>query len=112
MKHQSQQENMIYLVVWGLLFAVPLLSLYVRTVNDPYMVFDWTEVFLVWRKFSVFLLKTASMAFVSFKCLADSKSNTDLSFLNEGWRKGKYTTEYTRKRNFLTCSLFMWKNTY
>ena len=26
MKHQSQQENMIYLVVWGLLFAVPLLS--------------------------------------------------------------------------------------
>ena len=56
MKHQSQQENMIYLVVWGLLFAVPLLSLYVRTVNDPYMVFDWTEVFLVWRKFSVFLL--------------------------------------------------------
>lgn len=56
MKHQSQQENMIYLVVWGLLFAVPLLSLYVRTVNDPNMVFDWTEVFLVWRKFSVFLL--------------------------------------------------------
>jgi hypothetical protein len=42
--------------VWGLLFAVPVLSLYVRTVSDSNMVFDWTEVFLVWRKFSVFLL--------------------------------------------------------
>ena len=56
MKHQSQQENMIYLVVWGLLFAAPVLSLYVRTVSDPKIVFDWTEVFLVWRKFAVFLL--------------------------------------------------------
>ena len=56
MKHQSRQENLIYLIVWGLLFAAPLLSLYVRTVNDPMLTFDWTEVFLVWRKFAVFLL--------------------------------------------------------
>ena len=56
MKHQSQQENMIYLVVWVLLFAAPLLSLYIRTVSDPNIAFDWTEVFLVWRKFAVFLL--------------------------------------------------------
>ena len=56
MKHQSRQENLIYLIVWGLLFAAPLLSLYVRTVNDPTLTFDWTEVFLVWRKFAVFLV--------------------------------------------------------
>ena len=56
MKHQSQQENMIYLVVWGLLFAAPLLSLYIRTVSNPNITFDWAEVFLVWRKFTVFLL--------------------------------------------------------
>ena len=56
MKHQSRQENLIYLIVWGLLFAAPLLSLYVRTVNDSMLTFDWTEVFLVWRKFAVFLL--------------------------------------------------------
>ena len=56
MKHQSRQENLIYLIVWGLLFAAPLLSLYVRTVNDPTLIFDWTEVFLVWRRFAVFLL--------------------------------------------------------
>ena len=56
MKHQSRQENLIYLIVWGLLFAAPLVSLYVRTVNDSMLTFDWTEVFLVWRKFAVFLL--------------------------------------------------------
>ena len=36
MKHQSRQ--------------------YVRTVHDPTLTFDWTEVFLIWRKFAVFLL--------------------------------------------------------
>ena len=53
---QSRQENLIYLAVWGLLFAAPLLSLYVRTVSDTNVAFDWTEVLLVWRKFAVFLL--------------------------------------------------------
>ena len=53
---QSRQENLIYLVVWGLLFATPLLSVYVRTMSDANAVFNWTEVFIVWRKFAVFLL--------------------------------------------------------
>ncbi len=53
---QSRQENLIYLVVWSLLFAAPLLSLYVRTVSDAGRVFDWMEVFIVWRKFAIFLL--------------------------------------------------------
>ena len=53
---QSRQENLIYLAVWGLLFAAPLLSLYVRTVNDANVTFDWSEVFIVWRKFALFLL--------------------------------------------------------
>ena len=53
---QSREENLVYLVVWGLLFAAPLLSLYVRTVNDASAVFDWTEVFIVWKKFAVYLL--------------------------------------------------------
>ena len=52
---QSRQENIIYLVVWGLLFLAPMLSLYVRTVSDPTVVFDWSEVFFVWRKFAVYL---------------------------------------------------------
>ena len=52
---QSRQENIIYLVVWGVLFAAPVLSLYVRTVNDTSLEFDWTEVFVIWRKFAVYL---------------------------------------------------------
>ena len=53
---QSRQENIIYLCAWGLLFAAPILSLYVRTMNDSNIVFDWAEVFMVWRKFAVYLL--------------------------------------------------------
>ena len=30
---QSRQENLIYLAMWGLLFAAPLLSLYMRTAD-------------------------------------------------------------------------------
>ncbi|MBO7069099.1 MAG: histidine kinase [Bacteroidaceae bacterium] len=52
---QSRQENIIYLIVWGLLFAAPLLSLYVRTVNDATVNFDWSEVFIVWHQFAVYL---------------------------------------------------------
>ena len=53
---QSRLENIIYLAVWGLLFAAPLLSLYVRTVSDVNIEFNWTEVFIVWRHFAVYLL--------------------------------------------------------
>ena len=53
---QSKQENLIYLAVWGLLFASPLISLYVRMVSDQNLPFDWTEVLIVWRKFAVYLL--------------------------------------------------------
>ncbi len=53
---QSRQENLIYLAAWSLLFAAPLLSLYVRTVSEPNLAFDWTEVLFVWRKFVPFLL--------------------------------------------------------
>ena len=53
---QSRQENLIYLAVWGVLFATPLLSVYIRTVSEPNAVFDWAEVFFLWRRFAVFLL--------------------------------------------------------
>ena len=53
---QLRQENITYLVVWGLLFAAPLLSLYVRTIGDSDVTFQWAEVFVVWRKMAVFLV--------------------------------------------------------
>lgn len=56
MKNQSRQENLAYGVAWSLLFATPLLSLYLRTSNDPYLEFNWDEVFFVWGRFSIFLI--------------------------------------------------------
>ncbi len=56
MKRLSRQENLIYLIAWGVLFASPLLSLYVRSVHDYGVVFDWAEVFVMWRKFTLYLL--------------------------------------------------------
>ena len=56
MKKQFTQENIIYLVVWGLLFVAPLLSMYVRIASDPSLVFNWAEVLVVMRHFLPFLL--------------------------------------------------------
>ena len=56
MQKQSKYENMAYVALWGLLFAAPLLSLYVRTTGDDGMAFDWQEAFMVWRRLAVFLL--------------------------------------------------------
>ena len=56
MQKQSKYENMAYVALWGLLFAAPLLSLYVRTTGDDEMAFDWQEAFMVWRRLAVFLL--------------------------------------------------------
>ena len=53
---QSRQENITYLVVWGLIFAAPLLTLYVRTISDANIMFDWKGVFVVWRRIAVYLL--------------------------------------------------------
>jgi hypothetical protein len=51
----SLQENISYLIVWGLLFTAPILSLYVRTISDSDVTFNWTEVFMVWRNFAIYL---------------------------------------------------------
>ena len=56
MKQQSKYENMAYVALWGLLFAAPLLSLYVRTMHDTEMVFDWHEVWVAWRLFGIYLV--------------------------------------------------------
>ena len=53
---QSKQENIAYLVVWGLLFAAPLLSVLMRMAGNEELAFDWREVFVVWRLFVVYLV--------------------------------------------------------
>ena len=47
MQKQSKYENTAYVALWGLLFAAPLLSLYVRTASDSELSFNWQEVFIV-----------------------------------------------------------------
>ncbi len=53
---QSRQENLIYLALWGLLFAAPLLGLYIRVAGDERLAFHWADVFIVWRKFAAYFL--------------------------------------------------------
>lgn len=56
MKQQSRQENIIYLVMWGMLFAAPILSLYVRSLDSHGHQFLWSDVFMVWQQFTVYLV--------------------------------------------------------
>ena len=56
MQEQSRYENTGYAAMWGLLFAAPLLSLYIRTMHDSSVAFNWQEVFIVWRQFAVYLV--------------------------------------------------------
>ena len=53
---QSRLENIVYLAVWGMLFFAPLLVSYGRMVHNPGVSFDWTEVFVIWRILSFYLV--------------------------------------------------------
>lgn len=52
---RKQRENLVYIVIFQILFAAPILSLYVRSVNDN-MPFHWDEIFDVWKILLVFLV--------------------------------------------------------
>ena len=39
-----------------MLFMAPILSFYVRSINDDHFTFEWSEVWFIWPKFGVFLL--------------------------------------------------------
>ena len=56
MQKQSKYENTAYAALWGLLFAAPLLTLYIRMMNDSTVKFNWQEMFFVWRQLAVYLL--------------------------------------------------------
>ena len=55
MQQQSKYENAAYAVLWGLLFAAPVLSLYIRTASDANLTFEWQEVLMVWRLLAIYL---------------------------------------------------------
>ena len=55
-KHQSRQENLIYLVMWGMLFVAPFLSLYVGMLSGNREEFLLSDILMAWGKFALFLL--------------------------------------------------------
>ncbi len=54
MKEQSRQENIIYLALWGMLFAAPMLGMYIRVISGQAADFNWDEVFMIWKQFGIF----------------------------------------------------------
>ena len=66
MKTLRNKENLTYLALWGLLFIIPVLSLYIRANTDPMLSFSWGEVLVVWRElalfFAIFLLHNFLLA--------------------------------------------------
>ncbi len=56
MKHQSKLENAIYTILWGVLFAAPPISMYLRLQAGDMDEFRWMNIFNVWMEFMSFLL--------------------------------------------------------
>ncbi len=50
------KENLIYLVLWAILFCAPILSLYYRTQANTDIIFSWTEIFDIWKVYLVYLV--------------------------------------------------------
>lgn len=55
-KKEKRLETIIYLVLWSVLFMAPVMSLYIRTVSNSQLSFDWNEVLLVWRQYALFFI--------------------------------------------------------
>ena len=55
MKQSSRQENILYLVMWTILFVSPVLSMYFGIVSGDRSSFEWRDLWFVWQKFLVFL---------------------------------------------------------
>lgn len=56
MNRQKKLESVIYLVLWTILFAAPILTLYTRPSSGISPGLRWNEVFTVWRIYAVYLI--------------------------------------------------------
>ncbi len=50
------KENLVYLVLWLIMFMAPILTTYVRSVTGPHQSFQWHEVMGVWKLYAIYLL--------------------------------------------------------
>lgn len=54
--HFNRSENLIYIALWVLLFSAPVMSLYIRMLNDDNVYYNWDEIFDAWKFISLFLI--------------------------------------------------------
>lgn len=50
------KENLVYLVLWMMMFMAPVITTYVRSIADSHQSFQWHEVIGVWRLYAVYLV--------------------------------------------------------
>jgi len=55
-KKYTLRETLVYVVLWALMFAAPVVSLYVRARHDSLVDFRWIDIFRVWHIYGLYLL--------------------------------------------------------
>lgn len=59
MKGQKRTENILYLVLWVVLFVAPVISMYMRSLMSPGVNFDWMGVVGSWQLLLMFCITFA-----------------------------------------------------
>ena len=55
-KSNNKKESLVYLVLWAILFAAPVLSIYIHHAgNGDAQTLPWNELWHIWRQYLVFL---------------------------------------------------------
>lgn len=53
---KRHKETLIYVALWLILFMAPVLSLYIRYESGLNHEFRWSDIFVVWKAFSVYVI--------------------------------------------------------
>lgn len=56
MKGQKKSEFILYIVLWAILFAAPVLSMYIEKVTSNATAFDWEGLYSAWKLLSMFFM--------------------------------------------------------
>ena len=51
----GKKENLVYLLLWIVLFVMPVFSMVIHNRQEGMAIFDWAEIFAVWKVNVVFL---------------------------------------------------------
>ena len=76
MSNKHYKENLLYLIIWVVLFLTPFISFALRMANDSNVEFNWQEIFFAWRLFVPFLIVFLNHNFWVAPLLVYKKRNT------------------------------------